>query len=168
MARLHLASPWILYYQKMKALFGEDPDIHIVLDDKEMELKIYIDGEDKAEALEKILPNEQSWGDISLKTVVIPANKEGYMCVKYPKLTSWENIFRTVFHTNPHFSHCVYVDGIFNNGLTYVIFENEVIQYYSDDLGDVNGITSVLAEDLARQLFKDIDGVFYCTNLQKM
>lgn len=167
MARLHLASPWVLYYQKVKALFGEDPDIHIVLDDEEMELKIYVEGEDRAEALEKIFSNEQSWGDISLKTVVVPANTTR-VGLFYPKLTSWENIFKTAFYYNPHFSHCVYVDGILSNGLTYVIFRNEVIQYYSDDLGDVNGITSILAEDLARQLFKDIDGVFYCTNIPEM
>ena len=167
MARLHLASPWVLYYQKVKALFGEDPDIHIVLDDREMELKIYVDGEDKAGALEKILPSEQNWGNISFKTVVIPTSKFS-LTLDYPKLTSWENIFTTIFYTNPHFSHCVYADRVLSNGLTYVVFKNEVIQYYSDDLGDVNGITSVLAEDLARQLFIDIDGVFYCTNIPEM
>ena len=42
MARLNLVSPWVEYYHKVQAFFRNDPDINVIFDDEEIELKIYV------------------------------------------------------------------------------------------------------------------------------
>jgi len=49
--------------------------------------------------------------------------------------------------------------------LTYVLFKNKVVQYFIDNIGDYNGMKSTLYEDIARDIFEDVDGVFFCTAL---
>ena len=41
------------------------------------------------------------------------------------------------------------------NSFTYVVFEKEVVQYWNDNLGDINGLRSTLYQDLAKEIFAD-------------
>lgn len=45
-----------------------------------------------------------------------------------------------------------------------MLFKKEVVQYFTDNLGDYNGYRSTLYENIARDIFGDIVGVFFCTN----
>ena len=47
--------------------------------------------------------------------------------------------------------------------MSFAVFAKEVVQYYNDDLTDINGLKSTLYEDIARDVF-DIDGINYCTS----
>ena len=40
------------------------------------------------------------------------------------------------------------------------------MQYYNDDLGDAYGNCSTLWQDIARRLFEDVLGIFYCTDVK--
>lgn len=165
MARLYLVSPWIEYYHKMKAMFEDDPRIRIVFDDDMMELRFYAVTDYLIDALEKFIPSEMSWGEVTLTNIIVPPNNKNVRithCKEQPP-SDW---LAELFCHNPHFSEAFYVDSIFSNGITYVIFKKEVIQYYSDNLSDAHGVTSVLMEDLARELLKTPDGVFYCTDVE--
>lgn len=163
MARLYLVSPWIEYYHKMKAMFEGDSRIRIVFDDDMMELKFYV-ANHLVEALEKLIPSEMKWGDTILTNIIIPTNKQSVYILNENRPPKED--FCDLFCCNPHFSDVIYIDTIFSNGITYVIFKKEVIQYYSDNLSDAHGVTSVLMEDLARELLKTPDGVFYCTDVE--
>lgn len=165
MARLNLVSPWFEYYHKMKALFGEDPDINIVFDDELMELKFYVGSPLKAEVLEKFICPVVKWGDVVLNNIIIPGNREYYKYVTGEEMPVHEMLYY-LFSGNPHFADILYIDTIFSNGITYVMFKKEVIQYYTDDLGDPHGITSILMEDLAKELLNSQEGVFYCTDVE--
>ena len=52
MAKLNLSPPWVVYYRKLSAFFKEDPEVKIVYDDIEQEIKLYVSNAEKAVALE--------------------------------------------------------------------------------------------------------------------
>ena len=164
MAKLKLSAPWEQYYSQVTALFGKDPEIHIIFDEDEMDLKLYVETVAKAEALKCLFPTEKIWGDVALSITVIPPNSN-FKIVREGDMTPRE-IIECAFYANPHFSRCVKIDLPIWGGFTYIMFTNEVIQYYTDNLADRNGVTSTLAQDIAKEIFEPIDGVYYCTELK--
>ena len=151
-----LASPWTAYYRKIQALFGEDPDIKIVFDEEEYTLHLLVDNAEKADALMQLLPTEVNFGNVTLKVAVIPANKD----VAPSRIT----LLKTAFQGNPAFSFTWSADGMFSSPIHYVVFANKVVQYYNDDLGDINGNRSTLYQDIAKEIFGESEGVHFCTD----
>lgn len=89
-----LAPSWITYYRQVEALFGADPDIKVAFDEDELHIKLYVENEIKATALDEILPVQKDFGNVSVFIEVIPANTE-------PKKV---DIIRRAFEGNPAFS----------------------------------------------------------------
>jgi len=167
MAKIKLSAPWNTYYEQVKALFGDDSEIHIVFDEEKKDLKLYVDTDTKAEALQNLFPIEKEWGGVTMTITVIPPNREnGFKIVRSGEMTSKE-IIEYAFYNNPHFVKCIGIDFPLWSRFVYAMFKNEVIQYYTDDLGDPNGMTSTLAQDIAKEIFEPVDGVYYCTELSK-
>ena len=50
------------------------------------------------------------------------------------------------------------------NDFNFVVFVPEVVQFYNDDLGDINGLCSTLYQDLAKDLFGEEAGIYFCTD----
>lgn len=163
MAKLNLSSPWEVYYKKLVTFFTEDPTIHIVYDDIEQEIKIYVENSEKAVALTKLLPCKKEFGNVELKITVVPAN------INMIKGTNNCNVtiddILDAFNENKAVDDIRIVSGVLSNPLIYIIFTKEVIQYFTDDLGDYHGICSTLYQDLAKELFVEVPGIFYCTNI---
>ena len=152
-----LSSPWVTLYREIEAMFGEDPDIkveYVAGDGNDPIIKLYVEGQDKADAIAKILPETYEFGGVTVSVTVVPANKA----------ESKESLFRCAFEGNPAFSYAVTASGIFTNPITYVVFKNKVVQFWNDDLGDVNGNETTLYETIAGHLFSEQDGVSYCTD----
>ena len=151
-----LSPPWYGYVNEIKALFEKDPDIKISFDEDNVELKLYVEGTDKYEALTKIIPEEMNFGGTVLKIAIVPANvSEG-----------GASLFKAAFKGNPSVSQMEEVTGVFTNPVLYIAFKKEVIQYYDDNLGDINGNKSSLLEEIARDVFKEKDsGVLFCTDV---
>lgn len=42
---------------------------------------------------------------------------------------------------------------------------NKVVQYFNDDLGDAHGVCSTLYQEIAKDVFGEHEGIFFCTNL---
>lgn len=158
MARLSLASPWVQFYHELSAMFKHDHDIKILFNEDEDTIKMYVAEAEKAAALEALLPKEKVFGNVVIKIIIIPGNSAG---------VKLDNIFETAFDGNPALCYTYKVDGIFTNPIMYVVFENEVVQYFTDDLGDINGVRSTLYQDIAKEIFVPIDGVYYCTDVIK-
>lgn len=59
------------------------------------------------------------------------------------------------------------VDGIMTNPMTFIVFQNKVVQYWNDDLGDINGNCSTLYQTVAKDVFGDVEGIFFCTDTPK-
>lgn len=163
MAKLKLSPPWVLYYKKLNALFEYDEDVLVIYDEDEMEIKLYCSNNNKSEALSLLLPNTISFGDVELKITVIPSNEK----TNKVKITinNPETAIYVLFNTNNDYVESVEVIPTPFGKFTYVIFVKEVVQYFEDDLSDFYGIKSTLCENIAREIFKDIDGVFFCTSI---
>ena len=154
-----LSAPWVLFYREVEAMFAEDPAVRVEFDNgDEKIIKLYVDGERKAEALSELLPIEKEFGNVVVKIEVIPAN-----ILKGDKA----QLFRDAFDGNPALSYDVTVDGVFSNPVTYFVFKKAVVQYYADNLGDVNGLQSTLYQNIAEDLFENHDGVSFCTDSEE-
>ena len=73
MARMKLSPPWCQRYSQIAALFKYDPAVHVIFDEDNYEVKLYVDDDDKAAALTILLPEEYEFGNIKLKIQVVPA-----------------------------------------------------------------------------------------------
>lgn len=155
--KLRLSPPWITLKSQFEAMFGDDPDItveYVAADGNDPIIKLFVNGQDKADALTTIIPTEFDFGNVTVSVMVIPANVQERR----------EDLFRRAFAGNPAFSYAVTAEGIFTNPITYVVFKNKVVQFWNDDLGDVNGNETTLYEDIAAELFGITNGVCFCTD----
>ena len=108
----------------------------------------------KAEALSQLLPQERTFGNVTIYINVIPANDNA----------SKIELFKAAFYGNPVFEFEKTVPDVFSNPVSYMVFKNKVVQYYNDDMSDLHGLRSTLYEDIAKDVFENHDGVFFCTN----
>ena len=146
-----LAAPWYIFYRQIKALFSEDPEVRVSYDDAEKEVKIFVENGRKADAISQLLPEKKTFGDMEVKVTVIPANT----------MSQTASLIEDAFEGNPALVDILKVRSPLGD-FDYVVFENKVVQYFNDDLSDVNGLCSTLYQDLAKELFENT-GVFFCT-----
>lgn len=152
-----LSAPWVTFYREIVELFGADPDIRIEYDEEAPSVTLYVEGQDKADAIQSILPVEKNFGNVTMSITVVPSND---------KQKTKADIYRTAFNGNPAFSYAVTDEGITTNPITYVVFRNKVVQFWNDNLGDINGNISTLYQDIARDALED-EEVMYCTDTDK-
>ena len=160
MALLNLSSPWVIYYREVQALFAEDPSVHVVYDEWENHIKLYVDKGDKAEALELLLPKEKMFGDVTVKLSIIPANNADGLFGDF----NTGELYSIAFYGNSAYAFSKTITGVFTNNLTYVVFKKKVVQYYNDSLGDIYGQCSTLYQDIAKDVFGESEGLFFCTD----
>ena len=153
MAKLGLSAPWTIYYRELEALFAKDPGVRVVYDEENKEIKLFVGSEKKAKALMELLPTEQKFGRIVLKVTVVPANGVADKWDLHDLFAGNEAV--DFVQTNAH------LPGL---DIEYVVFHKEVVQYYTDNLMDYNGLKSTLYEDLARDVFGTLEGVSFSTN----
>lgn len=153
--KLKLSTPWVTYYRYVYALFDEDPEVAVTFVEPERTLKLYVENDIKAQALEKLLPAEKSFGNVTVKTQIIPSNDGN----------TTDALLRHAFSGNPILSRIVTAEGILTNPISYVAFEPSIIQFWNDDLSDLNGVCTMLPHDVAKKVFDNLDGVFFCTDL---
>lgn len=152
-----LSPPWITYLNEIKAMFGDDPEIRIVWEEADKEIKLYVSDVAKASALDALLNGEKEFGNIILKITVIPPNADEIdMC----------KIYETAFNKNPAFEESAAVNTPFGT-YRFVVFRNKVVQFFNDEMTDINGNKSTLYQDIAKDIF-DSElalkyGVSYCT-----
>ena len=155
MAVINKLAPWMTYYKELDMLFSEDKDVKVIFDESRKEIDIYVDGEKKAYALSQLLCLEKEFGKTVIKIDVIPSNG----------LETAENfnLFKEAFKGNKAFSYVKQTKGVFD--ITYVVFAHKIVQFFDDNLADVNGNCSTLYEDIARDVFREENSVFYCTDV---
>ena len=160
--RLKLSPPWITYVNEVNALFENDPDISVVYDNSKMRLTLYVKGTDKASALSQLMPMEKEFGNVSLKIFVIPSNG-GKMHFSFKNK---EDLFKAAFKDNPALSFVLTTgSGLWDFNSVYIVFENKVVQFFNDNLKDVRGNMSTLYQDIAEDVFEEMYGISYCTDI---
>ena len=150
----HLSSPWITYFRKLEALFSEDPDVQVKFDEDDLVVRVLVSGTDKADALARLLPNNVSFGNVSVTVRVIPANAEKKKI----------DLIRDAFNGNPIFSYATTVEGVMTNPISYAVFKPEVCQFWNDNLHDPHGLVSDLYENIAREIIGEDGGICFSTD----
>ena len=161
MAIIKKSAPWVTYYREVNELFKKDKDVFVVFDEENVELKIYVKDQIKANAIQYLMPTEKEFGNVVLKIDVIPANGKELREVNTSNIVT---IACDAFRDNDAVYMVTDVRAVFD--LVYVIFRKEVVQFFDDNIGDINGNCSTLYEVIARDVFKDI-GIKYCTDCGK-
>lgn len=152
--RIKKLAPWEIYYRELDAFFNADPKVDVLYDSEKQEIKVYVEGEEKADALETILRSRKVFGNVELNINVIPSN-DGFEGKPIP------DILRSALGSHEDVHNICHIKGPYE--AVYVSFNPRVLQYYSDDLGSLYGLSSALYEDVARRIFNDSIGIFYCT-----
>jgi hypothetical protein len=157
MEKVKLSPPWDGYAHEIAVLFEKDDSIKVKYDQNVPKITIWVDDTDKYEALSALLPNEKDFGGQKLEIQIVPANiKDDEKDAKY--------YLKKLFKGNNAVTDIVDVT-MGAAPVTYIEFEKEVIQYYNDNLADLHGNKSALMEDIARDVFEDVAGVFFCTDI---
>lgn len=166
MAQVKLSPPWAIYYEKVKALFEKDKLVRVYFNENEKNLSLLVEDKRKAEALEFLLPSTIEFGNVTLNISVIPSNNAtGHsICVSRYEMNQ---LFEIAFCENEAFKYAETISGITSNPITFVVFEKSVVQYYNDDLSDIHGVCSTLYQELAKEVFVDLDGVYFNTDTEE-
>ena len=174
MSIVNLSAPWIEYYRKLEAMFEGDNSVKVVYDAQDMLCDLFVDGEEKADALTKLLKPSVKFGNITMPVVVHQANdiSELYGVKSYsrkpyrtrPLVPYADDIHCKAFIGNVSMNFIEYAYGPGGAVFTYVIFAPRVVQYFADDTSSYYGLKTTLYEDIAREIFIEEPGVFYCTN----
>ena len=164
--RLKILPPWSIVIRKFEALFDGDPQIacNTNFNGSNPAIVLACNNGDKVTALQQILPEEITFGGVTLKVAVdgTPSNRA---------FTNKKELFETAFSGNPAFAYAVSpVDDGYNwFSIVYVVFNNTVVQFFADNLNDCHGIISTLYQDIATELLTGpaAQGVFFNTNVER-
>ena len=164
--RLKVSPPWVTYIHKIQALFDGDPQIayNVEWNAPNPSITLACNNGDKVTALQKILPEEVSFGSIVLKIIIdgIPANR-GFVNKK--------ELFEVAFEKNPAFAYAISPvdDGYAWFSMVYVVFKNCVVQFFNDNLNDCHGVLSTLYQDIAEEVLtgEAVQGVFFNTDIER-
>lgn len=170
MAKLGLTSPWVTFYHEIEVFFKKDPEVKVVYDEDENVINLYVDNAEKAAALTELLPVEKTFGAVTLKVNVIPANRINVFTLTEYKANivnqPLNQLYYAALNGNESLKEIIPVIGVFNNPITYVLFKKEVIQYFNDSLGDFNGVCSTLMQNIAKDIFENTEGIYFCTDIK--
>lgn len=170
MAKVNLSSPWVKLYREFQEMFKEDKEVKVIFDEDAYDIRIYVDNDAKAVAMANLLEGERIYGNITVTITVYPANGdwEGVYDRLGDEADEYDPFeqYNTLFKDNPAFSYALKSTLPFWDGMIYVVFKNKVVQYFNDDLSDVNGNCSTLYQEIAKDLFTSAgrDSVFFCTD----
>lgn len=165
--RFKLSPPWVIYTKKLEALFDGDPMIAFNVDysgENGPSIVLSTNDGDKAAALVKLLPEKKEFGNVVLNI--------GVDCphMSNRAFKNASELFNTAFKGNPVFAYTFspVEEGYWFFDMTYVVFQNCVVQIPADNINDCHGLISTLYQDIAAEIFEysDIHGVFYNTNVE--
>ena len=164
--RLKILSPWAITIKKFEALFDGDPQIACNVDYSGSAPSIVFacNNGDKVAALQRILPEQITFGGVVLKVAVdgTPSNRA---------FVSKKELFEVAFSGNPVFAYAVapVEEGATWFDMVYVVFNNCVVQFFADNLNDCHGVISTLYQDIAAELLtgEGAQGVYFNTNVER-
>ncbi len=157
---MKLSPPWIKLYREIQAMFHGDKQVKVAL--CEYDVMVYVDNPAKASAIEMLLKNSYNFGNVESHVIVIPANSSEHI-QSVGGFETAQELYECAFEGNPALSYIFDAATVFGN-LMYVVFANKVVQFFNDDLGDVNGMCSTLYQEIAKNIFRREENVYYCTD----
>lgn len=152
---LNLSSPWMIFYHELETLFSGDEQIKMEFDNNDVVTSIYVDDAEKADALEKILPHNVDFGNVTMGIEVIPANGEKTKAI---------DLFKKAFKGNKAVGMVDTVKTPHGSDVNFVAFKPDVCQYFADNLCSIWGLETCLYEDIAMDVFSEwMNEIHFCT-----
>lgn len=152
---IKLSPPWVTYYRELEELFSKDPEVTVKFDEDKLQIKLLVANTDKAYALSMLLNPSKEFGNVTVTIDVIPSN-DG-------EKSPFE-LMQMAFKGNPVCSQIKSIADFTGNEVNYVAFKSEVAQFFNDDISDLNGNKSMLYKEIAEDVFKEHEGIFFCTD----
>lgn len=153
-----MISPWEAFHKELREFLEGDPDYCVdPIEEAEdgLAFTITIDDEEKYKAFDRELNQRTlTFGNINV-TINLEAGAE-----IEPRHS---DAFNAIFRDNVHVKDVRERTDPAGTVWTYVQCYPEVLQVNTDNIGDYNGNTSYLAQDVLKKLFADRAGVFFCT-----
>lgn len=155
-----ISAPWITYAHKVNAVLSADPDITVDIGDADVSggfLTIEIISTDyiKYLALQEILnqPEPISGVRIDLRFTYTGTDRDRRISMLKAAL-SGNRYFNSVLQTSDPRDETV--------KYTFALFNNEIVQYFNDDISDYYGCDNMVPEDLFREILKDDPEIRLC------
>jgi len=147
--------PWETFYNEVKSLFDGDADVKVTKEyaDDHKCIVLYVHGEDKADALTRLLPQCRLFGNVGVDIVVKPAND----------VQGIADLFEKAFDGNPNVNAITSAALPGGGSVSYVVMADKIVQFYDDDLTSYCGAKTMLMEDAAKDVFGEINWVYFCT-----
>lgn len=140
--KFDLSAPWTVWFRKLEALFAEDPEVDVSLDAEGREVTVRVGNAVKADALAQLLPDEVTFGGVTLDVVVLPANEDA----------TDAQLWRWAFDGNPALADVVEAQLPDGSPVTFALFAPVCAQWFADDLTNPYGIQTRTLEDVARDV----------------
>ena len=145
----NISAPWIEYLHKVNAAFGCDPGITVDAGDADasggfLTIELLCKSFSKCEALKKVLANPGEIGGVRIDMKVTYTGTEHDKEVELYKTALQGNpLFNSIWETEDPRFHCTH---------SFVLFNNEIVQFFNDDISDYYGCTNMVPEDLFREV----------------
>lgn len=149
-----IQAPWVQYAKKLSALFAPDPNVIAAYDNDAPKVTLYVSGQDKADAIDRLLPDEVGFGNVTLAVEVVPDNE----C----KVTVADTLSRA-FAGNPLFGEAMEVP-LYGGTVTYALFAPEVLQWEDDNTMSPYGLSSATVDEVVRDVLDLPVGTFASAN----
>lgn len=154
-----MAPPWYEYQRKVKALFNPDPEIKVGDlrpngGDNKFIFTITTTNKDKYGALQKIMPDVKTLGAITIN-----------VSIELDEKPAETNPYAIAFKGNPLVGRIEKATDYAGTEFTFICFNPAVLQFPNDDITDLYGNFSGLAQDVAREILSDVEhlGTNICT-----
>ena len=151
MAETKMQSPWVVYAKEVRVLFEHDPDVIVdepvdTGEEGAYNLEVRVHGNDKAESIAKVLPEDMEFGNVTLSIMVIPDN-DG-------KLTMLDHL-RRAFAGNPVLRDVMEVPVVPGGpSMAFALFAPEVVQIECDNAASPYGLLTTTYEDVAKDVLR--------------
>ena len=163
MKHLTIEAPWYTFQKKVDALFEQDPDIVVgeiyVPTDGSVNFAFDLEilNHEKFLALDRLLPKIRTFGNVTL----------GICLFDEENLNGEDDrvsLYQTIFRNNPLVRNVCKVTDFTGSRHGFVCFRPTVVQFFDDNLADLNGNWSGLAQDIAREVFdQEMASIHFCT-----
>lgn len=151
-----IQAPWVVWAKEVEALFEYDPDVSVEWDGGTPQVTLRVCGADKAESVSEVMPDEVTFGNVSVPIEVVPDN-EG-------ELTPADHL-RRAFAGNPALVDVVEAAPYRDMPpLAYALFAPECVQIECDNAASPYGVRTLTYEDIARDVL-GIKGVLISSDL---
>lgn len=159
-----LSPPWWSLHRQISAMFEGDPDVSVgelaEVSGSKKSCIILVNKRDKAAAMKAMLQTEVQISGVTVSIAVLGPDEDAIEAAN----GSDAQILTALLTGNPRFVGITTVHR-FMAEMEYCIFKKEVVQFWNDDAASYKDVSTMLAEDIARHIFRETQ-VCFCTAVE--